>query len=67
MEDDVHGLLIEPEVSQLAAAILMLLSDPVLAENVSQAWYRRVDECHTWTRNAEQALVFSPEASLHKQ
>jgi len=67
MEDGVHGLLIEPEVSQLAAAILMLLSDPVLAENVSQAWYRRVVECHTWTRNAEQALVFSPEASLHKQ
>jgi glycosyltransferase involved in cell wall biosynthesis len=67
MEDGVHGLLIEPDVSQLAASILKLLSDPVLAENVSQAWYRRVVECHTWTRNAEQALVLSPEATLHKQ
>ena len=56
LSDGIEGILVGPDVSNLAAAIKKLLADPALRESMGKSFQKKVLKEYTWTRNAEAVL-----------
>ncbi|MEM6803680.1 MAG: glycosyltransferase family 4 protein [Bacteroidota bacterium] len=56
MEDNKHGVLIEPNTESLSKAMRTLLEDIPLREELAKNFHNQVMEKHTWQKNAELVL-----------
>ena len=59
MEHGVDGLLVQPCVNELTAAIQRLLREPSLAESMGAGFQRKVREHHLWRHVAARILKAS--------
>lgn len=56
MTNNTHGLLVDPEVQEIKAALIQLLKDDALRKHLAEKFHQKVIEQHTWEQNASSVL-----------
>jgi glycosyltransferase involved in cell wall biosynthesis len=61
MEDQIHGLIVSADENEISKAIVHLLKNKLVAEELAGNWRKKVMNYHTWRQNAIKALMLAPQ------